>query len=96
MRLSMSSLAGTARTDVAVGTASEACMFVTTRAAGPLSTTGSVACAGAEAALRASAGPAVVTATGGGGGLAGAAGVAGAGCGAGRGAAAAAVSLSRR
>src|SRR4051794_14082453 len=35
MRLSMSSLAGTARTLVAVGTSSEASMFVTTRAAGP-------------------------------------------------------------
>jgi hypothetical protein len=35
IRLSMSSLAGTARTDVAVGTASEASMFVTTRALAP-------------------------------------------------------------
>ena len=37
MRLSDSSLAGTARTDVAVGTDSELSMFVTTRAAAPLS-----------------------------------------------------------
>ena len=37
MRLSMSSLAGTARTEVAVGTSSEPSMFVTTRAAGPRS-----------------------------------------------------------
>src|SRR5688500_6059860 len=37
VRLSMSSLAGTARTQVAVGTARLACMFETTRAAGPLS-----------------------------------------------------------
>ena len=37
-RLSMSSLAGTERTLVAVGTPSEASMFVTTRAAGPRST----------------------------------------------------------
>ncbi len=36
VRLSMSSLAGTARTLVAVGTARLACMLVTTRAAGPL------------------------------------------------------------
>ena len=35
MRLSISSLAGTARTLVAVGTSSEDSMFVTTRAAGP-------------------------------------------------------------
>ena len=35
MRLSMSSLAGTARTDVAVGTSSELSMFVTTRALAP-------------------------------------------------------------
>ena len=35
VRLSMSSLAGTARTLVAVGTARLACMLVTTRAAGP-------------------------------------------------------------
>ncbi len=38
VRLSMSSLAGMARTLVAVGTASEASMLVTTRAAGPRST----------------------------------------------------------
>src|SRR6476469_807585 len=37
VRLSMSSLAGTARTLVAVGTARLACMLVTTRAAGPFS-----------------------------------------------------------
>src|SRR3954465_11531661 len=37
-RLSISSLAGTARTLVAVGTSSEASMLETTRAAGPLST----------------------------------------------------------
>ena len=35
MRLSMSSFAGTARTDVAVGTSSEDSMLVTTRAAAP-------------------------------------------------------------
>ena len=35
IRLSMSSFAGTARTLVAVGTSSEASMFVTTRAAAP-------------------------------------------------------------
>src|SRR6478736_9948816 len=37
MRLSTISLAGTARTEVAVGTSSEASMLVTTRAAGPRS-----------------------------------------------------------
>src|SRR6266536_1264501 len=37
-RLSISSLAGTARTDVAVGTSSEVSMLVTTRAAGPFRT----------------------------------------------------------
>ncbi len=37
MRLSTMSLAGTARTEVAVGTSSEASMLVTTRAAGPRS-----------------------------------------------------------
>jgi hypothetical protein len=51
MRLSISSFAGTARTEVAVGTSSDTSMFVTTRAAGPLST---VVCdpppAGVEAA----------------------------------------------
>jgi hypothetical protein len=41
MRFSIISLAGTARTLVAVGTDSDASMFVTTRAAGPLSTVGS-------------------------------------------------------
>src|SRR5215217_147389 len=35
IRLSMSSLAGTDRTDVAVGTSSEVSMFVTTRALAP-------------------------------------------------------------
>src|SRR6478736_6665568 len=37
VRLSMSSLAGTARTEVAVGTSRLASMLSTTRAAGPLS-----------------------------------------------------------
>ncbi len=36
-RLSISSLAGTARTEVAVGTVSDPSMLVTTRAAGPRS-----------------------------------------------------------
>ena len=36
-RLSMSNLAGTVRTEVAVGTSSEDCMLTTTRAAGPRS-----------------------------------------------------------
>ena len=36
-RLSASSFAGTARTDVAVGTSSEACMFLTTADAAPRS-----------------------------------------------------------
>ncbi len=57
MRLSTMSLAGTARTDVAVGTWMLASMFVTTRAAGPRSfCTSSVAWssgAGAPATLRA-------------------------------------------
>src|SRR6185503_21250435 len=38
IRLSASSLAGTARTLVAVGISSEACMLLTTRAAAPRST----------------------------------------------------------
>ncbi len=71
MRLSTSSLAGTARTDVAVGTASEASMFVTTRAAGPRSRSGVIgSAAGAEADL-ARAVAAVVVETGGGVGTAG-------------------------
>ena len=45
VRLSMSSFAGTARTLVAVGTARLACMLLTTRAAGPLSGTVSLAVA---------------------------------------------------
>src|SRR5882757_5845394 len=39
MRLSKSSFTGTARTDVAVGTSTEAFMFFTTAAAGPRSVT---------------------------------------------------------
>src|SRR3954468_4050258 len=72
IRLSISSLAGTARTLVAVGTSSEASMLVTTRAAGPLSTAVVVAAVvlGACAAL--------VDASRGTCGRAGAAGVAGA------------------
>src|SRR5215204_1864834 len=46
MRLSASSLAGTARTLVAVGTARLVCMLATTRAAAPRRTLGSAAGAG--------------------------------------------------
>ncbi len=51
MRLSISSLAGTARTEVAVGTSSEASMLVATALAGPRSGTssGPVVAAGAAA-----------------------------------------------
>ncbi len=85
-RLSMSSLAGIARTEVAVGTASEASMLVTTRAAGPRSFCGSTGPAAGVDAVRARAVAAVVVETGGGVGVSGAgdggAGVAAAGLGA--------------
>ena len=85
-RLSTSSLAGIARTDVAVGTASEASMLVTTRAAGPRSFSGATGPASGVDALRARAVAAVVVDTGGGVGATGAGGCgagaasAGAGC----------------
>src|SRR5919107_940298 len=52
IRLSMSSLAGTARTLVAVGTWRLASMFCTTRADAPRSGTSSVSAAGSAAAGR--------------------------------------------
>src|SRR3954447_14560881 len=74
IRLSMSSLAGTARTLVAVGTSSDADMFLTTAAAAPRSTcSSSPSAVGTVAAAALAAG-----AAGGGGAAAGAAGAAGA------------------
>ena len=96
IRLSISSLAGTARTLVAVGTSREASMLVTTRAAGPFRTAVVVA-----AAPPAGAGAAVVAASRGtwtGAGAAGAAAAPGpragaAGCAAGAGAGAGTVAV---
>jgi hypothetical protein len=56
-RLSTISFAGTARTLVAVGTASEACIFDTTRAAAPRSTTVSGSSASSSSRSAASARP---------------------------------------